>query len=378
MNELVIDPKEELVMKLLHYFITEQGYNPIVLHGAKDEIWLENLDNDYKIVRIVSNYIHNMEQYDYDTFKTRQILKQIKRKTLTFNVNTLSIYTDIGDSVKLDTIDNIDCVYIKDIQDVDKYDILKYNFPDLKNDLNMKEKGIELFTKLTGDINDTNEKKAEKTKNIFEIKKPIVTYILLGINILIYILMSVFGKDTFILWFGLHPDAVTAGGYYRLFTSMFLHANLLHLIFNMYALYVIGSQIENFFGKVKYLLTYLFSGIIAGLMSMIFTKAWSVGASGAIFGLLGALLYFGYHYRMYLGTVIKSQILPIIVVNLIIGFSSSGIDNAAHIGGLIGGIIGAMMCGVKEKSDKNDIINGIIIGLIFTIFLIYIAFAYVR
>ena len=113
MSELVIDPKEELVMKLLHYFITEQGYNPIVLHGAKDEIWLENLDNDYKIVRIVSNYIHNTEQFDYDTFKTKQILKQIKKKTLTFSVNTLSIYTDLGDNVNLESADNIDCVYIK-------------------------------------------------------------------------------------------------------------------------------------------------------------------------------------------------------------------------------------------------------------------------
>lgn len=378
MNELVIDPKEELVMKLLHYFITEEGYNPIVLHGAKDEIWLENLDNDYKIVRIVSNYIHNMEQYDYDTFKTKQILKQIKKKTLSFNVNTLSIYTDIGDNVKLDTVDNIDCVYIKDIQDVDKYSILLENFPSLKDDLNMKEKGIELFTKLTGDINDSNEKKAAKAKNIFEVKRPIITYILLGINILVYILMIMFGHDKFILLFGLHPEAVTFGQYYRLFTCMFLHANLLHLLFNMYALYVIGSQIENFFGKGKYLFTYIFSGVIAGLMSMLFTKSWSVGASGAIFGLLGALLYFGYHYRMYLGTVIKSQILPIIFINLIIGSSNAGIDNAAHIGGLIGGVIGAMMCGVKEKSDTSDKINGIIIGVIFTAFLIYLAFVYMK
>lgn len=376
MNELVIDPKEELVMKLLHYFITEQGYNPIVLHGAKDEIWLENLDNDYKIVRIVSNYIHNMEQYDYDTFKTKQILKQIKRKTLTFSVNTLSIYTDIGDNVKLESIDNIDSVFIKDINDVDKYDILKVNFPTLEKDLNMKEKGLELFTKLTGDINETNAKKAKKAKNIFDMKKPIITYILLAVNIITYILTHIIGPDKFISWFGLYPPAVISGQYYRLFTSMFLHANLFHLIFNMYALYIIGSQIESFFNKTKYLIIYIFSGVIAGLMSMIFTNAWSVGASGAIFGLLGSLLYFGYHYRTYLGTVIKSQIIPIIAINLLIGFSSSGIDNAAHIGGLIGGIIGAMMCGVKEKSDTSDKVNGIVIGIIFTIFLIYVAFSY--
>ena len=66
---------EEIVMKLLHYFITDKNYNPVVLHGAKDEIWLENLNSEYKIIRIVSNYIHNDEQLDYDLFKTKQIMK---------------------------------------------------------------------------------------------------------------------------------------------------------------------------------------------------------------------------------------------------------------------------------------------------------------
>jgi len=378
MDGLVIDQKEELVMKLLHYFITEQGYNPIVLHGAKNEIWLENLENEYKVVRIVSNYIHNTEQFDYDTYKTKQILKQIKKKTLSFRVNTLSIYTDLGDNVNLESVDNIDCVFIKQESDIDKYSILKESFPTLKNDLNMKEKGIELFTKLTSDINDSNEKKSKKAKDIFEMKKPIFTYILIALNIAIYFLSIIIGQNEVITMFGLHPELVVRGEYYRLFTCMFLHANLLHLIFNMYALYIIGTQIENFFNKYKFLFIYILSGIIGGLLSMIFTKSWSVGASGAIFGLLGSMLYFGYHYRMYLGTVIKSQIIPIIIINLIIGFSSTGIDNAAHIGGLIGGVVSSMMVGVKEKDDKTDRINGIIIGIILITFLIYIAFTYGR
>ena len=72
------DKKDVMTMKLLHYFITDQNYNPVVLHGAKNEIWLENMDSDYKIVRIVSGYIHNNEQLDFDTFKTRKIVKSIK------------------------------------------------------------------------------------------------------------------------------------------------------------------------------------------------------------------------------------------------------------------------------------------------------------
>ena len=91
-----VEKMDELVMKLLHYFITEKSYNPIVLHGAKNEIWLENLEEDYKIVRIVSNYIHNDEQLDYDIFRTKQIMKRIKKKTFSLNLKTLSIFINLG------------------------------------------------------------------------------------------------------------------------------------------------------------------------------------------------------------------------------------------------------------------------------------------
>ena len=144
----------------------------------------------------------------------------------------------------------------------------------------------------------------------------------------------------------------------------------------MYSLYVIGPQLESFFGKVKYAIIFIGSGVIGNLLSMAFLQDTyvSVGASGAIFGLLGALLYFGYHYRVYLSGVIKSQIIPLIILNLIIGFIGTSINNLAHIGGLIGGVLLSMAVGVKYKSTKSDIINGIIMTLIFTGFLIYMIF----
>ena len=99
----------------------------------------------------------------------------------------------------------------------------------------------------------------------------------------------------------------------------------------------------------------------------------SVGASGAIFGLLGSLLYFGYQYRLYLGSVMKTQIIPVIVINLIFGFTMSGIDNAAHIGGLIGGALIAMALGVQQKEDKELKLNGLVVSIIYIAFLAYIA-----
>lgn len=174
----------------------------------------------------------------------------------------------------------------------------------------------------------------------------------------------------------LYPPLVREGDYYRLITCAFLHIGLLHLLFNCYALYVIGSQIESFYGKAKYIIIYLFSALIGSLMSMLFTDAISAGASGAIFGLLGALLYFGYHYRIYLGNVMRSQIIPLIIFNLMLGFILVGIDNAAHIGGLMGGILISMALGIKEKTSLTDRINGTIMSIIFLLFIIYMAFVY--
>ena len=102
----------------------------------------------------------------------------------------------------------------------------------------------------------------------------------------------------------------------------------------------------------------------------------SIGASGAIFGIMGAIVYFGYHYRVYLGNVIKSQIIPVIVLNLAIGFLSSGIDNFAHIGGLIGGFLITMGLGIKYKSSTSQKINGWVLSIIFLAFTLYMAFFY--
>ena len=90
----------------------------------------------------------------------------------------------------------------------------------------------------------------------------------------------------------------------------------------MYSLYIIGSQMESFQGKLKYVVTYLFSLITASMLSALLNTGTSVGASGAIFGLMGSMLVFGYYYRVYLGGVMKSQIIPLILVNLLIGFTS--------------------------------------------------------
>ena len=384
MNEIVVTKYDEIVMKLLHYFITERNYNPIVLHGAQNEIWLENLEADYRIIRIVTNYIHNDEQFRFDIFRAKQIMKRIKKKTFSLNMNAISIFLNIGDNVHFDEYDNehtsLLCLNIASIEDFKKYNQIMIEFPNITEETDFKEKGLELFMKITESINQKNKRDAERVEDVFRPKKPIVTYSLIFINVVLFFLMYLLGNGSTdaatLLSFGAnYAPLIHLGEYYRLVTSAFLHIGIVHLLTNMYSLYVVGPQIESFFGKTKFLIIYLFSAICGNLMSILFhTNSISAGASGAIFGLLGALLYFGYHYRVYLGNVLKSQIIPLILLNLLIGFTVPGIDNFAHIGGLIGGVLITSSLGVKYHSTSFDKINGWIMTAIYTIFLIYMGF----
>ena len=375
-----LEQSEEIIVKLLHYFITDKNYNPVILHGAKNEIWLENLDNEYKIIRIVSNYIHNDEQLEYDVLRTKQIMKSIKKKTLSLKVPTLSIFVNLGENVHLDkekSVDNITCLKVTNLDDVVKNNTILEFFPDINKTLDYKEEGMNLFLKLTSEINKKTEKDAKEAEKIFGPKKPIVTYTLIFINILVFMAMYLFGNGSedslTLLTFGANyrPLILEFNQYYRLISSSFLHIGILHLLFNMYALYIIGAQIENFYGKAKYLIIYLGSAIFGSLLSICFHDGISAGASGAIFGLLGAMLYFGYHYRLYLGNVLQSQIIPIIILNLFLGFITPGIDNACHVGGLISGIFLAMACGIN-KDRKMEKINGVILSIIFLVFILFL------
>ena len=379
-TEIVLDDKNLLTMKLLHYFITEKNYNPIILQGVDNEIWLENLEEDYKVVRIVSGYIHNNEQFDFDVFKTKRIAKKIKRKTFSLNVKLMSFFLDMGDNVTKELNDDpkLLCINVKDEDDIKKNELIKNNFPDLSKKLKYTEKGFELFAKITGDINEHNRKDASRIEQVFKDKVPYITYFLIALNVIFYVVPILLGDYQWILNSGcVHGPSIRGGQYYRLLTGMFLHGSIFHIFFNCYALYIIGSQIESFMGKTKYIIIYLFSGIMGSLFSMTFGGATaSIGASGAIFGLMGALLYFGYYYRVYLGNVLKSQIIPLILFNLVLGFIIPGVDNFGHIGGLVGGLLITRALGVKDKTTTFEKGNGWIMALIFTIFIVYIAFVY--
>lgn len=374
MEQIVINDKEVVVMNLVHYFVTEKNYNPVVVHGINDEIWLENMDYEYKIIRIVSRYIHNNEQLDFNKYRGRQIVKKLKMKTLSFKMKMLSIYTDYGDNVtnREDNNDKDTSIFINNINDIEKNSLVLEVFPDIVEKTQHDEKGIELLFKITDDINGTNERKNKKMEKIFSSKKPIVTWIIIALCIIMFF-VSGMGYDTYTLVkYGANFSGLVRNGeLYRLVTYMFLHAGIVHIGLNMYSLYIVGPRVEDFFGKWKYALIYFISGICGGLLSIGVTpNVVSVGASGAIFGLFGALIYFGYNYRGYIGAMIRSQVVPIVIYNLFMGLFIPGIDMWGHVGGLIGGILTANMVGTIENKKYN--VSNIILLVVYMAFLIYL------
>ncbi len=182
--------------------------------------------------------------------------------------------------------------------------------------------------------------------------KPLWTWVFLTVNIAIWLAMSIVGSSedpNTLIGFGAKVNALIAGGeYWRFITPVFIHSGLLHLAFNSYALYAIGPDVERLFGNASFVVLYLVSGFGGVVASFAFNSHLSVGASGAIFGLIGALGYFFARHREAFGQAGRRQLLNIVIIvayNLIFGFIYPGIDYHGHIGGLLTGIaLGWALC----------------------------------
>lgn len=187
---------------------------------------------------------------------------------------------------------------------------------------------------------------------------------LIVINVLVFFLLSLRGDTEsgyFMLQYGaMYEPLVTDGHeYYRLITSLFLHFGIQHLLNNMVMLGALGYQLENEIGRIKFLLIYFISGIGGNLCSLYWNvshgeQVISAGASGAIFGLMGALLYIVAVNRGRLGRLSGRGMLIMVALSLYFGLTSSGVDNSAHIGGLICGILITVLLYRRKRMDHSQ------------------------
>jgi rhomboid protease GluP len=210
---------------------------------------------------------------------------------------------------------------------------------------------------------------------------PTVTYVLMGVTVAIYLLQMAgvyLLNEDIVGLLGMKVNELIIGGQiWRLVTPMFLHddSSILHIAFNMYALYAMGPGLERHYGHGRFLGLYFISGFAGNVLSFLLSPNPSWGASTAIFGLLGAEGVFLYQNRRLFGSAARSALINVVViagVNLMLGLSG-GIDNWGHIGGLVAGVLFAWFAGpsygvqfedgVATLADKRDLPTVLTVGL---------------
>ena len=190
-------------------------------------------------------------------------------------------------------------------------------------------------------------------------EKPTVTYALIGINVFAFLLMLVSGIDQTATQWGMFPPSIALDNeWWRLVTSAFLHGGWLHIAFNMYVLYALGPSLERVLGHSRYLALYLMAALGGAVCSYAFSDVMtvSVGASGAIFGLMGALVVAGRKLRYDI-----TQVLILLAVNFAIGFMAPGVDWRAHVGGLV---VGAAVAAVFVLPPARIRVPAQIVGIV--------------
>lgn len=220
-------------------------------------------------------------------------------------------------------------------------------------------------------LNGLLQDKAQAAKDVFNYGKPRFVYLMLFINILMFFVLEVTGGSTNVTNLVHHGakynPAIIDGEWWRLFTSMFLHIGVLHLLMNMIALYYLGTIVEKIYGSLRSSFIFILAGIGGSLTSFAFHDSVSAGASGAIFGLFGALLFFGIIHRTLYQQTMGKNIMLVLLINLLIGVFVPQIDMGAHIGGLISGFLAATIASLPNKRLISLQLFGVVLFIGFTI-----------
>ncbi|WP_024834209.1 rhomboid family intramembrane serine protease [Ruminiclostridium josui] len=214
------------------------------------------------------------------------------------------------------------------------------------------------------DIEGVIERRKKDFEIQFKAQKPWLTYIIIALNIFMYGLLQLVAMKTGTVYeqqlepFGAKVNnLIMDGQYWRFITPMFLHADIVHLAVNCYSIYIIGTQVEKIFGRGRFLAIYFVSGLIGSAASFAFSLNSSVGASGAIFGLVGAMLYFSLGRPALLKSSYGVNLVTMTIINIAYGFMNKRIDNHAHIGGLIGGFLTAGAVYLAQEKNKKSLLK---------------------
>jgi rhomboid protease GluP len=345
--------------KMAHYLIVEKGFRIINISQDQQQLWLENAS--YKrapVIRLLRQDLDWGSRMKRDVHLTamngEKIRRALKKNKLVLENIYISSYSPVDEYEGL-----ISEAFIlpqapkTSVQSsIITADDITSGVSKLSAFLNEEKKWefkedadeMEVYALKEGVLSFA-AKSAKKEQSLFTSGKPFFTYIFIALQLLIFFIMEMTGgtqnTENLIRFGAKYNPLITEGEWWRFFTPIVIHIGFLHLLMNTFALYFLGTAVERIFGSKRFLFIYLFAGFSGTLASFVFSNSLSAGASGAIFGCFGALLYFGTaHPRIFFRTM-GTNILVVIGINLAFGFTIPGIDNAGHIGGLAGGTLSA-------------------------------------
>ncbi|WP_121615048.1 rhomboid family intramembrane serine protease [Virgibacillus halodenitrificans] len=366
--------------EIAHHLVFHGRYEVLYINENEQEIWLEKYQNKVsKVIRIINKGFDWKNHLKRDIAQVFQKVKAMKRLLMGKHIEIHNVYVHSNDPVddweilkkpmKLNEKNSIkmNLYYLSHSSSEEEMtrlfndlDITK--MPSIKLDETEREtRTVSLRNKLHKEMRQKHDEK----NNVLSFGKPFLTYLLLAVNILLFILLEANGGSQSIptlIEFGAkyNPD-IMAGEWWRIVSSMFLHIGLLHLFMNMLAVYYLGIAVERMYGSWRFIVIYFLAGIGGGIASFAFSQHVSAGASGALFGLFGALLFFGLHYKKIFFQTMGKNVLILIGINILFGFLVPQIDNAAHLGGLIAGFIAASITHLPKKRDAQKQVLAILI-----------------
>lgn len=384
--------EQYFMYQLAYRLVTEENYEMLHINSNTNEVWLEKQSR--KVSKVI-RFVHR--GFDWKNHLKKDIATVFQRVKI---MNKYFVGRDI----------EIFNVYVSNHEPVDSWETLKkpmlmkekkpvkMNVFYVTADNVSKEQGRLLdkigttfqpdlslptvidqeqaLPKYKHQLANMLKDKNDYIQQVFTYGKPRFTYLLMMMNVVMFIVLEISGgsmnMETLIMYGAKYNPAILDGEWWRIFTSMFLHIGSLHLLMNMIAVYYLGTAVEKMYGSARFVWIYFIAGMIGGLTSFSFNTHVAAGASGALFGLFGALLYFGVIYKQLFFQTMGKSLMIILLINLALGYMVPQIDMGAHLGGLIGGFIAAAITSLplKKTSTRMHQLLGLISVVLLTVFLI--------
>lgn len=347
--------EDYLFWRLAHYFVSDQNFRIVKQSQTQNEIWLEKMENkQVQLIRLLRYDLDWSNWLQADMEQTARNAEGIRQRFRKRKLNMLNIYVSAYPPV-----DDYEFHLSKPLIAADKTTVSTLIFEQSNVEQATSKLNQALHSSFSialtheyeeSEVNAIKQEtfslakhRATADANMFRQGKPFFTYVFIAMQVIVFLLLELNGGSTntaTLLRFGAKFNPLIVDGeWWRFFTPIILHIGFLHLAMNTLALYYLGTAVESIFGRTRFLFIYVVAGFFGSLASFVFSPSISAGASGAIFGCFGSLLYFGVTYPRLFFRTMGMNILIVIGINLIFGFTVPGIDNAGHLGGLVGGFL---------------------------------------